>query len=483
MPNRLSTQDASFLYAETVGGPMHGATISSLEGEATFDAIYNHIATRIHLIPRYRQRLMFVPFNLAHPVWVDDPDFDLRNHIIEHELPGESTFAQAVEFALELNEPLLDRTRPLWALHVIHGVPGHTILLQMGHHAMVDGVTGVALSMIMLDLDPDAPPPPPPESPWDPKPLPSRYELIQDAVRDNLASMRESASTLSSLRSNSALLRHGARAMMRFFNEPAILAPWNRGMVGPKRRLAWMQHSFAEFREIRRVFGGTINDVVLAVVSEGAARYLAAHNEQVDKEEFRIMCPVNVRREDEEGELGNRVSGIFPMLPARPMGIVERLQTVGAEVASIKANKEAQGLQLMMDSMPETPPVAMAPTLLVGTAFDPSALLSRIPPPRVQAGGSKAPFFGFNFTCTNVPGVQVPQYIAGHKIEHMVVTLMLGGTLGFGVAVVSYNQDLYFNLISDPRLMDDPDIMRDFVDEAFQELLAAARSGNMAAAG
>jgi WS/DGAT/MGAT family acyltransferase len=377
----------------------------------------------------------------------------------------------------------MDRTKPLWSLHVIHGIPGHTVLFQQGHHAMVDGATGVAISLIMLDLEPDAAPPDPPETPWEPEPLPSQLQLIQDAIRDNVESARESASALGAVRSNSELLRTGARAMMRFVNEPAILAPWNRGTVGPKRRLAWTQHSFAEFREIRRIFGGTINDVVLAVVSEGAARYLAAHDDMVEEQKFRIMCPVNVRREDEEGELGNKVSGIFPMLPARPMEIVERLETVAAEIATIKANQEAQGLQMMTDTMPEAPPVAMAATRLVGTPFDPSALLSRIPVPPVQSGGSRAPFFGFNFTCTNVPGVQVPQYIAGHKVLKLVSPLMLGGTLGCGMTALSYNKDLYMNFVSEPRLMEDPDVMRDFVDEAFNELLAEARSRTAAAAG
>ena len=223
--------------------------------------------------------------------------------------------------------------------------------------------------------------------------------------------------------------------------------------------------------------------MVLAVVSESAARYLKKHDELTENQHFRVMCPVSVRREDERGELGNRVSGIFPMLPAWPMDMVERLEAVRQETERIKANQEAQALEMIMETMPEVPPVAMAQTLLVGTPFDPSAWAAAMPPPVPPRFGPRPPFFGINFTCTNVPGVQVPQYIAGHKILYTVLALMLSGTLGYGVAVSSYNQELFFHLICEPRLLPDVELMRTGVDDAFEELLQKARSAAATAGG
>lgn len=264
--------------------------------------------------------------------------------------------------------------------------------------------------------------------------------------------------------------------MARMLSEPAILPSFNTGTLGTKRRLAWARYPLGEFREIRRACGGTINDVVLTVVSEAAARYLRARGEDAGDRRFRVMCPVSVRRENEGGALGNRVSGIFPMLPAWPMDVLERHELVCAETERIKADQEAQALEFVMESLPPLPPAAMAQTLLVGTPYDPTAIAARFPVPPLTGAGVRAPLFGFNFTCTNVPGVQVPQYIAGHRIAYHLGVLMLGGNLGFGVGIGSYNQELVFNLICEPRLLPDLDLMRAGVVDAFAELLKEARS-------
>ncbi len=480
---RLTTQDTSFLYAETASGPMHGAGVMVLEGEAPFERIFQHVESRLHLVPRYRQRLVFVPFNLARAKWVDDPDFKLENHVVRHEVPAGSSVADGIAFAIELNEALMDRRRPLWSMQVIEGVPGHTLILHQNHHAMIDGVSGVDVSMVLLDLAPDAPPPPPPEHEWKPDPLPNPFDLMSEAVGDGLQSLHESLPSAGGNggEERAEHVRRGTEVATRFLTSPVIQAPWNAGMVGPKRKLAWTRHPFAEFREIRRSFGGTINDVVLTVVTEAAARYLAAHDEPAENQRFRVMCPVSVRREDERGELGNRVSGIFPLLPAWPMDVVERLQAVREETERIKANQEAQALEMVMESMPEIPPVAMAQTLLIGTPFDPTAWTATAPPPVPPRFGPRLPFFGFSFTCTNVPGVQVPQFIAGYKVLYTVLALMLSGPLGYGVAVSSYNQDLFFHLMSEPRLLPDVERMREGVDEAFYELLQEARRADASA--
>ncbi len=478
MSDRLTQQDASFLYGETASGPMHGSMISVIDGEVPFDAIYRHIEARIHLVPRYRQRLAFVPFNLAHAEWVDDPEFNLENHVVRHELPTGTSLAGAVEKALEINEPLLDRARPLWRWHVFEGLPGQTLLMQSFHHAMVDGVSGIDITMVLFDLKPEPPPPPAAEGVWAPDPLPTPVESLRQAVGEQARALRD-ANPLAALGESARqpdLWRRGAETMLKMLGRPAIFAPWNAGNVGPKRKLEWTRYGFAEFREIRRSFGGTINDVVLTVVSEAAARYLKARGESIEDQHFRVMCPVSVRREDEGGALGNRVSGIFPMLPAWPMDVVERHSAVCEETARIKENQEAQALEFMMEAMPALPPVAMAQTLLVGTLFDPTVLAARLPAPLPPRIDPRVPFFGINFTCTNVPGVQVPQYVAGHRILYNLGILMLGGNLGFGIGVGSYNREVVFNLICEPRLLPDLGLMRAGLDDSFSELLKEARN-------
>ena len=473
---RLTDHDAAFLYAETASGPMHAASIVVVEGALSTHQVRRHIAPRLHLVPRLRQRLAFVPFNLAHPKWVDDPQFDIQNHVKGHQLAPGATLDNALAAAVALAEPLMPRDRPLWLTYVIAGVPDRTVLMQMGHHAMADGASGVDMSLALFDLQAKAPPLKPKATPWRPAPLPSAAELTAEAMREQVegALGRNPLDPDTWRGERLEMLRQAGESVTRFVAEPVLLAPWNAGLVGPKRNFAWRRYSFADFRRIRRCFGGTINDLVLAAVAEGAARYLTARKERTKGRNLRIMCPVNVRRQDERGTLGNRVSGIFPIFAAQPMDILERLRQVRQELEQIKHTREAQAMQLMMDSAPALPPLLMAPALLVGGPWDPTALAAQNPLPPLPKLSVPLPMAGFNFTCTNVPGVQVPQFIAGHQVLDTLALLMLGGPLGYGVAVTSYNGQLTFNFVCEPRLMPDLEMMVDCVDGAFAELLAAA---------
>ncbi len=472
---RLSDHDASFIYSETASTPMHGAGIAVVDGELDHESVRDHIESRLHRIPRYRQRLVFVPFNLAHPKWVDDPNFDITNHVRHHEVPSSATLEDALATCLELSEPLLPRDRPLWCIYVLTGIPGKTILLQLAHHAMVDGASGVDISLVLFDLqqNPEAETETPPE--WDPAPLPDPLTVATEAVRETTERLTQQNLRLNDLSGpKGELLRRAAESMTRFVAEPVITAPWNRGPVGPKRQLCWRKVSFADVRRIRNQLGGTVNDVVLAIVVEAAARYVSTAGTTTGGQHFRVMCPVNVRREDERGALGNRVSGIFPLFDAAPMPMTERLDAVRWETESIKQNREAQALQLMTEVIPPAPPIAMMGSQLVGTQFDLTAPAAQFPLPLLPSFGPRLPMAGFNFTCTNVPGVQTTQYLLGQAVEHNFAVLMLGGNLGYGTAIMSYNQNLYFNLVSDPRLLEDLDRMADYIDETFEELKAAA---------
>ena len=481
---RLSTQDASFLYSETASGPMHAAGLSVIEGEVPFEVVYRQITSRLHLVPRYRQRLALVPFNLAHPKWVDDPNFDPANHITHHRLPQGSSLDDATQAALKLNEPVLPRDRPLWHIHVLEGVKDRTVLLQRGHHAMIDGASGIDITLVLFDLQKNAPEPEAAPESWRPKPLPTPVELATEAALETAHTLSgENPFGIVKLASErTEMLRRATESMTRFVAEPVITAPWNAAPVGPKRNFLWRKYPFADFRRIRTSLGGTINDVVLAAITEGTARYLKGHDEQVNGQHLRIMCPVNVRTEDDQGALGNRVSAIFPVFDAEPMDMRSRLQKVRFETEQIKNNREAQAMQLMMDAAPTVPPVAMAPTLLVGTPWDPTTLAANFPLPVPPAFGPRPPMLGINFVCTNVPGVQTTQYLAGYPILDNLGLLMLGGNLGFGVVISSYNQNIYFNFTCDRRLMPDLDRMADGVDDTFNELLSVAEQSKAAAA-
>ena len=476
---RLTAADASFIYTESASSPMHISSVYVLDGELDFRALMNRFEKRIHQVPSYRRKLQQVPFSLAHPIWVDDADFDLSNHVVHHELPAGTSVEDAFDAAVALNEPLLTRERPLWKLVMISGVEGKTLLLQMAHHAMIDGASGVELTLILFDLERDAGEPVPPNEPWEPEPAPPPAQLVADAMRDNMQAFNEKnpMRLIANATANATRLQQAGRVMSQFATQPVVTTPFNAGVVGPKRQARWMKQDFADIRTIRKSLGGTINDVVLTVVSEAAARYLAANDERVDDGYLRIMCPVNVRTEDKQGALGNEVSAIFPRLPAVPIPPAERLNAVVAETQRIKRNEEAQLMTLMQDSMPHVPPVAMWPSQLVGTAMDPTAAAARMQIPATPAiGGYRPPNAGINFVCTNVPGVQVPQYMCGHEVLDTVGLLVLTGNVGLGITILSYNKQLFFSFICDPNLLPDLDVLAGAAQDVFAELLEAAHA-------
>ena len=473
---RLTQTDASFIYMESASGPMHISSIYVLDGEASFEKIFDRFTKRIHLVPAYRRKLAQVPFGVAHPKWVDDPDFDLNNHVQLHEVPPGTSLEDAVDITVDLNEPLMDRNIPLWKMIVVKGVEGKTLLLQMTHHAMIDGASGIELTTILYDLDPNAEEPSTNGEPWEPSKLPDPTSLWTEAIQENVANAMNSnpADFFNNTAAQQKAMRKATEIMTKFVTKPAITAPFNAGMVSPKRRVKWIKKPFSDIREIRRHLGGTINDVVLTVISEAIARYLVKHNERVDDQHMRIMCPVNVRTEDQQGGLGNQVSAIFPMLPAWPIDCIERLKIVVNETERIKLEGEAQALTVMQESMPEFPPVGMAASQLVGTQLDPTALAARIPLPIMPNMGIRPPNPGVNFTCTNVPGIQVPQYMCGHEVTDTIGLLVLTGTTGFSTTILSYNRQLFFNFICEPRLLPDLETISDGANTVFEELLTAA---------
>ncbi len=475
---RLSTQDASFLYGEAANGPLTMAMLATFRSHIDFKSLRAHMEARMHLLPRYRQRIVFAPLNLVHPSLEDDPGFDLANHLFCHEMPPDSTEAALMKLVTQVCEKPLDRNKPLWELHLFNGLKGgHSAIVTKIHHCLADGISGMELLAATTSTRPDAPAPTPPDEPWRAAPTPGRGERVASALTDFARSRielaRRAAGTISHLRDLDADVSAPAAAVqtIRRFGQPIVAAPWNAATVTSARHIAWLRVPLRDVARIRDTFGGTVNDVVLALLSEGAARYLAFHGCATEGRPLRIGCPVNVRAKDEYGKLGNRVSMMFPEFSAQPMSAVARLKAVIEETTQIKANKEALAFENLLAALDYVPPATLGVvSRLLTSAIEGAGRLAGAAPRLARL----APMVGtgINFIATNVPGAQVPVYLAGHQMAETVGMIPLTATLGYGVAILSYNRNLYIGLTAEPNLMPDVGFMKSRITEALHELIA-----------
>ncbi len=461
MPNhlarRLSTTDAAFLYLERPNAPLHIGSLGIYQGRLPYEEVVAHIYERLPNIPRYRQRLAFVPFNLLHPTWEDDPNFDIRNHIIRISPASPLSDAQLTDLSAELFEKPLDRTKPVWEMYIIDNVEGdRSAIVSKVHHCLVDGVSGIELLMATLDISPE-PAPPPEAPPWQPKPLPNAAAQLADVFWEQLAFqrqlLREWQETLfdpmSRLRRTQDILRSLGLASP-WLLQPAPRLPFSK-WLSAKRRVAFSDLSFVEIREIRTTLGGTVNDVVLAILAGALGRYLAAHGCKVDGLEVRVAVPVNVRMEGEQGALGNRISCMLIALPVGERDPIRRLNAIKERQTHLKEANQAGGLELLMRLASSVPAPLQA---LAGV------------PPTVNTM--------INLICTNVPGPMIPLYCVGHLMLHHYPLVPLAMNMGLGVGVTSYNQRLYFGLMVDPQAVPDLEQLRCHLDESALELRRAA---------
>lgn len=478
----MSTQDASFIYGESQSGPLHIGAVCIFEGNLDHDELIEHMEARIHMLPRYRQRLAFVPFNLAHATLEDDPDFDIRRHIKRHALADETGEATFLAAAMREYAPMLERGRPLWEMHLFNGLAGgRSAVVWKIHHCLVDGVSGMELMSIALDLRPDAPAPEKPRRPFRPGPLPgamrSMANALIDLIQGRLDEARRASELIEAPRTigeQAATAANLVGTLMAMASRPIVAAPWNARLVSAERKLAYLKVAFADLRAIRNTLGGTANDIVLAILGEAAARYLHQHKVAGTVNPIRIGCPVNVRRESESGALGNRVSMMFPELAAAPMEAVERLKAVTHATMRIKMAGDPHALERGLAAAAAIPPSLMGLGLSLATmALDAMVQAGELMPGLARMIALPAP--GINFIATNVPGAQVPLYLAGRRMVDMIGCVPLCANLGYNVAIVSYNQSVVFGMMAEPRVMPDVELMRDFAAEVFAELMAAAR--------
>jgi diacylglycerol O-acyltransferase / wax synthase len=482
MPNtrngkrRLSFLDASFLYGESTVSPTHVGSIFALDGEVTFEQVIAHTRQRLHISPRFRQRLVFAPFNLAHPTLEEDPDFRLENHIRRQQLPPGISESDAIqEIVRQHFGRVMDRSRPLWDVTLFEGPSGRSLLVWAMHHAVVDGVSWFETLNGLMDFTPNPRAEPVPDT-TAAGALPSAAESFVSAVHDLAVEQLDTllGTTREFVRNPmiTAETLTTANRLMSELAQPAIATPWNSGMAVGERHLSFVKKPFADYRRIRTTFGGTINDVVLTILGEAAARYLRHHGWPTSGM-LRFSCPVNVRRPGEQVTLENRISVMMPSTPAAPMDVVERLKLITQQTTRIKQSGAPYLMERLTSMTASIPPAVLGAASAIGALnAELMAALIRSSNWRPIRGGFGMPNPTVNFVATNVPGPQTPWFFAGHKVTDMFGLLPLGGNLGYGVGITSYDQHITFSMMSDQRMMPDPELMQALVDEAFEELRA-----------
>lgn len=461
--DRLSTLDAEFLHLEDGAVHMHiaGACIFNdpppLMHE--MEALY---ASKLHLIPRYRQRVRTVPFELGRPVWADDPHFDLGYHLRRIALPAPGDDAAFCRLMGLITSQPLDRQRPLWETWLVEGLEGgRWALIFKVHHCMVDGIAGVGLLNVFLDVQPDAAVGDP--QPWAPRQEPTTVLKVLDAwgglVSDSLCAARaipqSIAHPLVAVRSAFST----SEGLMRFVER---LVPTRRlsieGPIGPHRVWAHSSASLEAVKSIRSAFGGTINDVVLSAVAGGYRALLIGRGDDADHAVVRSLVPVSTRHDEGRGVPDNRVSALLYELPVQFADPVQRLEAVQAQMSGLKASHMVEAGELV------TSVGDLAPPMMVGT-------LSRAAIRSMHRFGQQS----LNTVTTNVPGPQVPLFCLGREMSEYCPFVPISHGLRVGTAILSYNGRLFFGVTGDYETMVDVGLLADETVSGIDELFEFAR--------
>ena len=459
---RLGPQDASFIYLETPAVHQHVGGLAILDpstrpgGGLRLEHVIEVVSSRLHLVPRFRQKVVLPPLPVARPVWVDDPNFDLDFHMRRAALPKPGGRLELIDHVQRVISRPLDRTKPLWELYLIEEMQdGLTAILTKVHHAMIDGIAAIDLASAVYDFTPE----PRILAPvvWEPEPEPSAVDLLQDALADQLThpirSVLELAGrtlmTPSRVAREFAELAGGLLDVMSggMFAPPS---PFNR-RVGPNRRFAMVEAPVQTFRDIKRSLGGTVNDAVLSAVAGGLHRLFRRRKEATKGRTLRAMVPVSVRSKDERGAMGNRVSSIVVDLPIGQMSAKKRLSLISEKTRYLKDSNYALGAEFLMNIGTWAPPTihAMAARL---------AARSRL----------------INLVVSNVPGPQVPMYIAGAKLLAQYPIMPIAESMGLSIAVTSLAGTMAFGITADWDTMPDIEFLAEAMGDSMDELRKAA---------
>lgn len=458
--DRLSALDNSFLLFEDGVSHMHVASTAIFEasplltpeGGIDIERIRDFVSSRLHRIPRYRQRLTYVPIE-NQPVWVDDERFNLAYHVRHTSLPKPGDERQLKRLTARIASQQLDRGKPLWEVWFVEGLAdGRFAMISKVHHCMVDGISGVDLLEVLLDSTPQPAVEDPPV--FIPRGVPSSFELLRDEIIDRLAAplglayrlLREPLRVVRGVSQSLGALGETVLAGMSMTSE----TPLNQE-IGPYRRFDWSTMDLAAVKDVKNQLGGSLNDVVLTSVAGAVRRFLARRRVNVSALTFRVMIPVSVRSRTERGTLGNKVAAWMAELPIGESDPLRRYAMIRETTGRLKNSKQAMGAEVLTQV----------------TEWTPSTLL---------ALGARLAHRGlpFNLVVTNVPGPQVPLYLLGARMQEIYPLVPLFARLGLGVALFSYAGRLHWGFNADWDVVPD---LHDFVgavDDAFAELHAAA---------
>jgi len=469
--DRLTSIDASFLTNESATSHMHIGGVTVFEGPPpSYDDLLEHIESRLHLVPRYRQKLAVPPVETGRPFWVDDPQFNLGYHVRHSALPPPGDEDHLRRMAARVFSQQLDRTKPLWELWLVEGLRKKRFaLISKTHHALVDGVAGVDIATVLFDVKP-VPETPPPREEWIPSPEPSGASLaargIEGLAKTPLRAGRRLVSAVSSPGTTAKQAQHAAEGLGEVaweFANPAPDLPLNQP-IGPHRRYVWVRGDLAEFKRIKTALGGTVNDVVLTAVAGSLRRWLRARGIRTEGLELRALVPVSIRGRDAGGELGNQIAAVRGPLPVYIEDPVQRLRTVRESMDGIKGSRKALGAEVISRFNDFAPPTLLAQAARINFS-------TRL----------------FNLIVTNVPGPQIPLYVLGRELLDIFPVAFLPENHALAIAIMSYNGKIDFGLLGDYDAMEDVTLVAEGIEAEVKQLLEAAaqaeKSGSKRGAG
>jgi diacylglycerol O-acyltransferase / wax synthase len=455
---RLTAVDASFLTNESSSSHMHIGGILIFEGPPPrYVDLVEHVRGRLDQVPRFRQRLAVPPLEAGRPLWVDDVNFNLTYHIRHTALPEPGGEAQLKRLTGRVFSQQLDRSKPLWEMWLVQGLERDRFaILTKTHHAMVDGISGVDIGTVLFDLEP-IPEPAPAEDGWQPHPAPSTRHLIARGASDAAAApVKLAERAAEAVRHPETAARRlveaveGLTEVVGAFADPAPDVPLNQP-IGPHRRFTWARSELATFKQIKDALGGTVNDVVLAVVTGAVRKWLHQRGVRTEGLELRALVPVSIRSQDERGELGNRLAAMRGPLPVYVEDPVRRLRVVSEQMEGLKRSKQALGAEVIARFNDFAPPTLLAQAARINFS-------TRL----------------FNLIVTNVPGPQIPLYVLGRELEEVFPVAFLPPNHAMAVAIMSYNGRICFGLLADYDSMEDVEAVAQGIDESLAELKEAA---------
>ncbi|MGH2906493.1 MAG: WS/DGAT/MGAT family O-acyltransferase [Solirubrobacterales bacterium] len=457
---RLSATDASFLVQERTGSHMHIGGVMIFDGPMPdVEKLKAHIASRLHLVPRYRQRLMWPPIQAGRPFWVDDTEFNLNYHVRDAALPAPGNDAQLELMTARIYSQRLDRTKPLWEMWLIDGLTGGRFaMILKTHHSVIDGIAGVDVGTVLLGIEAKEEIDPP--QPWRPRAVPTEGDLLEIGLRDAAKAPFKFARNAVAIARGDRQAREGlgefvsgATKAISETMDAAPRTPMNTE-IGQHRRYKFVRNSLEDFKEIKTLLDTTLNDVVLTVTSDALGRWLRSRYYPTDGLKLRALVPVSTRPKQKRGEdahSGNELLAMRGSLPVEDMDTLKRLDYIKNSMDGLKKSNQA-------------------------VAADALAAVQNFAPPTVLAQASRLNFSTrlFNLLVTNVPGPQMPLYLLGRPMVDAFPVPFLAENHGLAVAVMSYNGRINFGVLGDYDAIPDIQVIADGISDARDDLLDAA---------